>query len=202
MLGVDIEPSGRVHLLLDGPDGEEAALVDRAPALGVSCGEVVVDGEHVQVLVFPRDQRCRDRAGERLALAREHLDDAPVVERQGALELDEEGLLARGTPGDLAGEGECSADQRVVLAAADEPVADLPDLFVECRLGEAADRRRELVAQPRLGHEPRGARAQVLGLHHGLGGQRVEALGDLRLAPPAADGLVQRVVFGQRLAHV
>ena len=79
-----------VHLLLDAADGDAEKIVEVPHPLGVAAGEVVVDGDELGIFPGQRVQVERQRGDEGLALARGHLGDAALVQRDAADQLDVE----------------------------------------------------------------------------------------------------------------
>ena len=67
------------HAVLDQADLHAEEAVDLAHPLGVAAGEVVVHGDDVDVVARKRVQIPREGGHERLAFARLHLGDLPVV---------------------------------------------------------------------------------------------------------------------------
>ena len=76
------------HLLLDAADGHAEEGVEVAHPLGVTAGEVVVDGDELGVPAVEGIQVERQRGNEGLALARGHFGDAALVDGHAADELD------------------------------------------------------------------------------------------------------------------
>ena len=73
--------SGR-HPLLNVADREPEHPIDRAHPLGVAPGQIVVERQDVHAAIGEGVERRRHHRRERLALARLHLDDVSIVERQ------------------------------------------------------------------------------------------------------------------------
>src|SRR5918994_544650 len=81
---------GERHHVLDVAHLHPEGVPDRLRPLGVSLGEVVVDGDQVDVRARQRVQVQRHRRDERLSLTGLHLGDVALVERDPAHQLDVE----------------------------------------------------------------------------------------------------------------
>ena len=79
--------TGILHVLQDAP-AESKPVVNWAHPLGVTAGEVVVDGDEVDALVGERVEADGQRRRERLAFAGLHLGDVAAVEHHAADQLD------------------------------------------------------------------------------------------------------------------
>ena len=81
---------GERHHVLDETDLHPEGVPDGLRPLGVALGEVVVDGDEVDVPARQRVQVQGHRRDERLALTGLHLADVALVERDSAHQLDVE----------------------------------------------------------------------------------------------------------------
>jgi len=111
--GVGLAARGVVEVVLDAADGEAEGAVDPAHPLRVAAGEVVVHGHDVRSSSGDRVQGDGERRDERLALARPHLGNLPLVEDGPAPELDVVVALADRPLARLAHEGEDAREERV-----------------------------------------------------------------------------------------
>ena len=80
--------------------------VDAPHPLGVAAGEVIVHRDDVHVVAGDGVEVARERRNERLALARFHLGDLPVMQRDAADELNVEVTQSDGAHARLANGGE------------------------------------------------------------------------------------------------
>ena len=128
----------RLHVSLDDAHGEPERLVHAAHPLGVAPREVIVHGDDVHPLTRERVEVRGQRRRQRLALARGHLADAPVVQQRAADELDVEVPHVELTPGALADHREGLDEQIVQGLALLEPIAELVRLGGELRAGQRA----------------------------------------------------------------
>ncbi len=96
----------RVHIRLNGADGQAQGLIDRPHPLGVSFGQVIVHGDQVDVPSGQVDQIDRQRGDERLAFTGGHFGDPAVIKDVAADELDVEMPHLDVPPGGLANGGE------------------------------------------------------------------------------------------------
>ena len=122
-----------LHVLQD-PDGQADALVDRLHPLGVAAGEVVVDRHDVHALAGERVEHDGERAREGLALAGAHLGDRAAVQHHAADHLHVEVAHAHAPARDLAHDRERLGQQVVerlaVAGALAQPVGLRPQLLV------------------------------------------------------------------------
>ena len=86
-------PRGGRHALLNVADREAEQSIDRAHPLGVAPGQIVVERQDVHAATGERVERRGHHRRERLPLAREHLDDVPVVQGERRDDLHVEGAL-------------------------------------------------------------------------------------------------------------
>ena len=119
-------PLGRGHVGLDQPDVQPEEPVDAAHPLGVSFGEVVVDGDDVHALALERVQVAGEGRHEGLALAGLHLGDVALVQGRAAHQLDVEVALADRAPGGLARDGEGLGEQVVERLPVRRPAGGTP----------------------------------------------------------------------------
>jgi hypothetical protein len=154
-----------VEVVDDGADGEAEELVDATHPVGVARGEVVVDGDDVDAAARQGVEGRGQCGDERLALARPHLGDAPLVQRDAADELHVEVAHPRRAHRGLAREGEDlgqDAVERLLRATlalldgllalgggvahlADDLLAQLHDAGAHLVVGELLHRRLEVV---------------------------------------------------------
>ncbi len=85
--GVRHLPLGVVQLVLDDAHGHAQEAIDLAHPLRVAAGEIVVHRDDVDAFAFERVQIGGKRRNERLAFARLHLGDLPLVQDGAADEL-------------------------------------------------------------------------------------------------------------------
>ena len=79
-------------------------VINRAHFLGVALDEVIVDGDHVNRLPAPGEDRNRQRCGKRLTFTGRHFGNGPFDHRQCADELDREWPQPQRPNGRLAGQ--------------------------------------------------------------------------------------------------
>ena len=96
----------RVHAVLNEADLHAEESVDAPHPLGVAAGEVIVHRDDVHVVAGDGVEVARERRDERLALARFHLGDLPVMQRDAADELNVEVTQSDGAHARLANGGE------------------------------------------------------------------------------------------------
>ena len=75
------------HVVLQQTDGHTQILIDATHPLGVSLGQVVIDGNDVHALAGNGVEVAGQRRNERLALAGLHLGNMTLMKRHGADEL-------------------------------------------------------------------------------------------------------------------
>ncbi len=196
--GVHVETRVLLGFLRDGADFQQTTLVDGPAALGIACGEVVVDGQYMKVFVLPGDQGRGDRSGEGLAFTRKHLDDAAVVEGERARELNRVRLFACHAARDLPHGGQGATHRGIVLAAPEKDLAGAGDEVVESGLGRVAHFRSQGVcaaclilqrAQPMTAVTNDGADTRR---------DQVQPLGHHRPEPTASERFVEGVVLSQQ----
>ena len=107
------------------PDLEAEEAVDLSHPLGVTAGQVVVDGHHVDAVAGEGVQVDRQGRHQGLALAGLHLGDPAEMEGGAAHQLHVEMPLADGPPGGLAHGGEGLDEQVVDVLAAIQPLPEL-----------------------------------------------------------------------------
>src|SRR5215204_6126571 len=129
-------PLVEVHALLDEADLESQESVDLTHPRRVAAGQVVVDGDDVDAFAFQGVEVDGHGGRERLALARLHLRDLPLVQDYAAHDLLVEGAHPQSTPGDLAHDGEGLGHQIIEGLAAGEPLAKLLGLLPQVGVGE------------------------------------------------------------------
>ena len=89
----------RVRLVLvDAVHGQAVEHIQRTHPLGVTLGQVVVDGHHMDTLAREGVQEHRERGDEGLALARRHFRDLALMQGDAADQLD---VIVDHVPGDL-----------------------------------------------------------------------------------------------------
>ena len=93
-------------VVLEDADGEAEAVVDLTHPLGVTLGEVVVDGDEVRAIAFERVEVHREGGDEGLALSGAHFGDLALMEDHTAEYLDVEGAHAGAPLGGFADDGE------------------------------------------------------------------------------------------------
>ena len=135
---VRLLPLLRLHVRLDDAHGEPERSVHAAHPLGVAPREVIVHGDDVHPFTRERVKVRGQRRRQRLALARGHLADAPVVQQRAADELDVEVPHVELTPGALADHREGLDEQIVQGLALLEPIAEFVRLGGELRAGQRA----------------------------------------------------------------
>ncbi len=134
-----------VHVRLDRPDGHPQAVIERAHPLGVTTGEVVVDGDDVDPLALQRVEIGGQSGDERLAFASDHLGDIAAMQNHAAHELDViVSHLEESTPG-LATGGERLGQEIVQRLPAGQTLAELDGLRLKSVVGERLHRRLELI---------------------------------------------------------
>ena len=101
------------HAVLHEACGHPHEAVDASDLLGVATRQVVVGRDHVHPAPGDGVQVARQRGDERLALARAHLGDLPVVQRHAADELDVEVAHPKGAQARLADGGEGLGQERI-----------------------------------------------------------------------------------------
>ena len=132
-------------------DGHAEEAVDRAHPVRVAAGEVVVHGDDVRAAALERVQVHRQRRHQRLALARAHLGDLALVQRQATDELHVEVAHAQRAARRLANDGERLGHHVVERLAALQAGAKLRRLRTERLVGQRLQRRLEARC---LGHDP------------------------------------------------
>ena len=150
-------PLGVVQLVLDHADAHAEEPVDPAHPLRVASRQVVVHRDDVHALALERVQIGGQSRDERLAFARFHLRDPPLVQHHAAEELDVEVPHVQHAPSGLAHDPEGLRQQIVQRLATLEPLAEFRRPFAQRRVRELAYARLELVD---AGHE----RTQLLQL--------------------------------------
>ena len=75
------------HVVLEQTDGHTQILIDTTHPLGVTLGQVVVDGNDVHALAGDGIEVAGQRRNECLALAGLHLGNMTLMKRHGANEL-------------------------------------------------------------------------------------------------------------------
>ena len=98
--------SSAVELRGDPADGQPHRFQQRAHPFGIALGEVVVDGDDVDVPAREGVPGGSDRTGQCLALAGGHLDDVACQHPQRAEQLDVERPQPGRALGGLAGDRE------------------------------------------------------------------------------------------------
>ena len=102
-----------VHVGADPADGQAEPAVEPSHPLGVTGGQVVVDGHHMDAPLVEGVEVDGQRGDEGLSLPGLHLGDPPEVQRHAAHELDVEMTLPQHPPGCLPHHG-VGLDQEVV----------------------------------------------------------------------------------------
>ena len=131
--GVGLLPLGRVHVALDGADGQAQARVDRAHPFHVAAGEVVVDRDDVDALAVERVEIGGQRGDERLAFAGDHLGDVAAVQDHAADDLHVVVPHAEEPAARLAAGGEGFDQEVVERLARVQPPAELGGLRLRAR---------------------------------------------------------------------
>ena len=119
--------------------------MDATHPLGVTPGQVVVDGDEVNAFATDAVEVRRERGHEGLALAGLHLGDPAEVERSAAHHLDVVVTLADHTIGGFAGDRERLDEYVVERGAVVETLAEFARLAPQFVVGEAPDVVRERV---------------------------------------------------------
>jgi len=120
----------------DQAHGEAHEAVDLAHPLGVTLGQVVVDGDDVDALAGEGVQIGGQGSHQGLALAGLHLGDAALVEDDAADELDPVGLHAQDPPGGFPAGGESLGQEVVQGLAVLIPLFEFGGLGLELLVGE------------------------------------------------------------------
>ena len=124
-------------------ESEEA--VDGAHPLGVALGKVIVDRDDMHAFAGKRVQVAGERGHERLALARLHLGDLPLVQSHAADELHIEVAKTDGALGRLAHDGKRLGQQGVERLPGGQAVAEHTRLVTEFLVAHALIRGLERV---------------------------------------------------------
>ena len=146
------------HELLDAADGDAEKVIDVAHPFGVAAGEVVVGGDELGVAAGQGVEVKRERGHQGFALARGHLGDLALVQRDAADQLH---VIVHHVPrqlvfadGDLAAEKaaggifdnrESLGQELVQRFSRLEPVAKLGRFGAELIVGERLIRTLDLV---------------------------------------------------------
>ena len=164
--GVHLLAGGRIHRRLDDADFHAHGTVDGTHPLGVTFGQIVVDGDQVGAVARQRPQIHRHGGDQRLALAGLHLGNVPLEEDDAAHELHVEGPQAESAFGALTDGGERLEHQILQGLATLQAAAELCRLADDLLVGETLVVWLELVDMRDLLcqhlHAPAFARAQDL----------------------------------------
>ena len=147
------------HEVLDGADGGAERFVHRPRPLRVALGEVVVDGDEVDVVPRERVEIQRLHRGERLALTRLLLCDVALVENDARHELDVEEADAVGAPECFAHGGVRLEEHLLQRLAVLYPLLELGRLAAQLVVGELLELGLERADIGRLLGEPLEATA-------------------------------------------
>ena len=101
------------HAVLDEADFHAHEAVDSTHPFAVAPGQVIVDGDYVDVVARQCVQIARERRDERFTFARLHLGDVPVVQRHAADELHVEMAQSESAEAGFAHGGESLGQKRV-----------------------------------------------------------------------------------------
>src|SRR6266568_3313698 len=130
------------HALLDSAYLEPEELINSAHPVGVAAGQIIVDGHDVDTLAGLRIPDDGWNGGKSLALARLHLGDLAIGERQGPAHLDIEHLQPEHARRDYGGDGgELEEILRSIGSRSQVVIAELGELGaaavdeVDTRLG-------------------------------------------------------------------
>ena len=132
----------------DQAHGKAHEAVDLAHPLGVTLGQVVVDGDDVNALTGQRVQIGRQGGHQRFAFAGLHLGDAALVQHDAAHQLDGVGAHAQHAVGGLPHGGKCLRQNVVQRLAVGKALLELGGLGLELRVGQGLVRvlqRRDLI---------------------------------------------------------
>ena len=199
--GVFDLPRVVVVAVLDRRDADPERVVDRLHPFGVAPRQVVVDGDDVDAVAGQRVEEDRQGRRQRLALARLHLGDRPVVQGHAADQLHVEVTLADAAPRRLAGQREGLGQQLVERLAAAGALAQRvglgaqPLVVEQLHLGlDRVDPLGALLIRPEFAPLPHAQRARdhIPGISHcsrvAMGPRRVGAPPEAyRTGPVAGD---------------
>ena len=136
-VGVVSRLLGRTHHPVDHQaHGQTHEAVDLAHPLGVTLGQVVVDGDDVHALAGQRVQVGGQGGHQGLAFAGLHLGDAALMQDDAADELHPVGAHAQHTPGGLPAGGKGLGQDVVQSLAILQTLLELRGLSLELLVGE------------------------------------------------------------------
>ena len=123
------------HIVLQQADGHAQVLIDAAHPLGVTLGQVVVDGDDVHALTGDSVEVAGQGGDKGLAFAGLHLGDMPLMKRHGADKLHVKVTHAHGALGSLTHGGKGLGEHVVERLAVGVALAELISLAAELLLG-------------------------------------------------------------------
>ena len=145
-------------VLVDAVHGQAVEHIQRAHPLGVTLGQVVVDGHHVHAFAREGVQEHRERGHEGLALARRHFRDLTLVQGDAADELD---VIVDHVPGDLVAAGQPVVAEDGLVALDIHEIVVHRQISVELR-GRDRDGLVLLEAAGRALHDGEGLREDLV----------------------------------------
>ena len=133
------------HLVADHRHAHPQGVIDRRVPAGVAPGQVIVDRDQVGALALERVQVKRQHRDQRLAFARLHLGDLPLVQHDAAHRLDVEVAEADRPAGRLPDHGEGLDQQVIESVSLCQLIAELGRLRLQLIIGELLHERLELI---------------------------------------------------------
>ena len=128
-----------VQVVLDDADRHAEETVDFAHPLGVAPRQIVVDGDDVDAFAFEGIEVRGKRRDERLAFARLHFGDLPLVQDVAADQLHVEVPHVEHAAARLAHDGEGLGQEVVYGCARSDPLAEFRGPFAERLVAQSLD---------------------------------------------------------------